>query len=144
MAIWLTVPSTILLVFWAAQVGFLGKTYPHYYSQADVQAVEFLATHTTSNDLVLSDYLIGNYIPRESEARVFAGHLNLTVELEEKLELFATFWQPTTSILWRQALIEEWGITYIYRDASISEVEHDQIPGTVIYKDNDVTIYQVD
>ncbi|MEN8240560.1 MAG: hypothetical protein ABFS17_01465 [Chloroflexota bacterium] len=142
--IWLTVPSTILLVLWGAQVGLSRKTYPHYYSKADVKAVEFLAERTTSNDLVLADYLIGNYLPRESEARVFAGHLNLTMELEEKLELYTIFWLPETSISWRQAMAEEWGIGYIYRNASISGVMHDQIPGTVIYQDGDLTIYRVD
>jgi hypothetical protein len=142
----LTLPSTILLMVWSLLSGLSIQNYPYYFPHTEIDAASFLAEKTTPEDIVLADYPIGNYLPRLSEARVFAGHLNLTIDLDDKLALMNTFWNPSTSDEWRESFLQEWGITYLYQGAfENSRFEGSiNIPGAVIYEEDGIMIYKID
>ena len=146
MVIWLTLPSTIILILWTLQISLNSQNYPYFYSSKDVNAVAFLAEQTTEEDIVLVDYPMGNYLSRVSKASPFVGHLNLTIDLDNKLALLDTFWDPATSIEWRENFIQEWGVTYVYQgtfESGRSE-ELANIPGIVIYHEEGIIIYRID
>ena len=141
----LTVPSTFLLLFWTVSSAQSNPNYPYYLPKREVIALKWLADHTTEEDLIFADYPISNFIPRYSPARVFLGHLNLTINLKEKISLQQKFWDSTTDPAWRSKLIEDWGITYLY--VGKFEIAHyDQsfpLPGELVYDQNGITIFKL-
>lgn len=80
----LTLPSTLLVVLLFMQVAILRPDYPLFLPETEVKAVTWLAQHTTAEDIVLAHYPVGNYLPRQAPARVFLGHVFLTVDLDKK------------------------------------------------------------
>ena len=110
----LTLPSTLLAVLMLTQVAAVRPDYPLFLPEADARAVAWLARHTTTDDLVLAYYPVGNSLPGHAPARVFLGHTYLTLDMEEKLALTETFWQLETTTLWREQFLTELGITLIY------------------------------
>ena len=88
---------------------------------------------------------MGNYIPRNIPGKVFLGHLNLTIDLDNKLEAVETFWDAGTSQEWRENFLEEWRITLIYQGKYEKLLSEDLIipPGEVAYKNDTVTVYSI-
>lgn len=145
-AILLTLPSTLIFIgLLLANGAQTMPEYPLYYQQAEIEAIRWLGLHTTEDDLVFASYPISNIIPRASNAHVFAGHLNLTLDLSAKLPLLHQFWDPNTSHEWREQFIEEMGVTYIYQGRFETELSIYQIPlpGEIVYQENGITIYDL-
>ena len=80
----ITFPSTFLFLLWTITGPQTTQSFPFYYQENEITAVTWLAERTTANDVILADYPISNLIPRYSPARVFIGHLNLTIDLNAK------------------------------------------------------------
>ncbi len=141
----LTVPSTLMVVLFLCQVAFVRADYPLFLPQADETAVQWLAAHTTAEDVVFAAYPVGNYLPRVSPARVFLGQPFVTVEMDKKLALQAQFWQPETSEAWRQAFLAEWGITYVYVGSYERPLrpQNSPLPGELVYTNDGVEIYAI-
>jgi hypothetical protein len=141
----LTVPSTLMVVLFLCQVAFVRADYPLFLPQADETAVQWLAAHTTVEDVVFAAYPVGNYLPRVSPARVFVGQPFITVEMDKKLALQAQFWQPETTEAWRQAFLAEWGITYVYVGSYERPLlpQNSTPPGELVYANDGVEIYAI-
>ena len=95
---------------------------------------------------ILTYYPAGNYLPRISKSRVFLGQKFLTPNLSEKFTLAKRFWNVDTSMDWRQELLSQWKVNYVYeglfeRQLSGTEIA---VPGSIIYQKDGVTIYEVD
>lgn len=139
----LTIPSSILVVMWTIQNVILTEDFPLYYHIDEIEAAEWLADHTNEDDLVFAYYPMGNYLPRLITGKVFLGHLFLTVNLDEKLTLVEKFWDSNTPNSWREGIILEWGVTYIYQ----GHYENAFNPGSIaltweiVFKNDQVTIY---
>jgi hypothetical protein len=80
----------------------------------EIMAMNWLDTHVETDDVVLSAYETGNYLPARVSARVFVGHGPETVRLDEKRALMGRFFDPTTADTWRQELLEEYGIDWVF------------------------------
>ena len=141
----LTIPSTLLFIVWTISAPLSNPGYPYYLPETEVSGVEWLSNQATENDLILAEYPISNLIPRYSPARVFLGHLNLTIDLEDKINLEQRFWDPATDPAWRSKFIKDWGITYIYYGEfeKAHSTEPIQIPGQMIYNQDGIQIYRV-
>lgn len=141
----LTLPSTLLAVLFLTQVAAVRPDYPLFLPEADAQAVDWLATNTTPDDLVFAYYPVGNYLPGRAPARVFLGQSFLTIDMEEKLALTETFWQPEATTLWREQFLAEWGITLIYAGAYEQALGAAGVvpPGRLVYNLDGVRIYAV-
>ncbi|MHA2428657.1 MAG: hypothetical protein ACXADB_11600, partial [Candidatus Hermodarchaeia archaeon] len=87
----------------------------------------------------------GNYIPRYIAGKVFLGHLNLTIDLDNKLEAIETFWAEESSQEWRENFLEEWEITAIYQGKYENLLSERLIipPGEIVYENDTVTIYSI-
>jgi len=64
--------------------------------------------------VVLSSYETGNYLPARVWARVFVGHGPETVHFAEKMALTRRFFDTATDDAWRQDLLQEYGIDYVF------------------------------
>jgi hypothetical protein len=141
----LTIPSTLLVTLWVIRNATTTRDFPLYYPVEEIQAADWLAENINEEDLILAYYPMGNYLPRSIPGKVFLGHLNLTIELDNKLEDIEKFWNPETSQEWREDFVEEWGITTIYQGNYENALSDTPIipPGEVVYKNNSVSIYYV-
>ncbi len=105
--------SNLLLVF-----GNLGpihqRTTPIYRPAAEVTALEWLADHARADETVLASFEVGNVIPAWTDLRVFAGHGPETLHNAEKQEALKLFFDPATDDAWRQTLLRDFGLDYVF------------------------------
>jgi hypothetical protein len=105
--------SNLLLV-----AGSLGpiqqRTVPVYRAGGEVAALEWLATHSQPEETVLASFQVGNIIPARTDLRVFAGHGPETLNSLEKQAQIRGFFQPDTEDAWRQALLDDLGLDYVF------------------------------
>ena len=85
-----------------------------YRRQGEVQALDWLAQRAEPDDVALSAYETGNYLPVRVHARVFVGHGPETVDYGEKRRLMHRFFDPATDHAWRQRLLREYSVDYVF------------------------------
>lgn len=85
-----------------------------YRDAHEIAALDWLQDRVEPDDVVLTSYRTGNYLPARVRARVFLGHGPETVRFGEKKALVARFFDATTDDAWRRALLEEYGIDYVF------------------------------
>jgi hypothetical protein len=105
--------SNLLLV-----AGSLGpiqqRTAPVYRAGGEVAALEWLAAHSQTEETVLASFQVGNVIPARTDLRVFAGHGPETLNSREKQAQVRRFFQPDTDDAWRQALLHDFALDYVF------------------------------
>jgi hypothetical protein len=105
--------SNVLLV-----LGNLGpihqRTTPIYRPAAEIAALEWLADHAQADETVLASSQVGNVIPAWTDLRVFAGHGPETLHNAEKQEALQRFFDPAIDDAWRQELLRNFGVDYVF------------------------------
>jgi hypothetical protein len=105
--------STAVLI-----AGLLGtarqKAPPAYRPAGEIAAIDWLAAHAGPDETVLSGYAAGNLIPARAGVRVFYGHSVETFDFAHKREMVRRFFEADTDDAWRQALLEDYGIAYVF------------------------------
>ncbi len=76
-------------------------------------AMKWLEANTKREDVVLSDFEIGNYVPAVSGNTVFIGHSPETLNFWEKWAMVKKFFDPATSDQFREQFLSAYGIKYI-------------------------------
>ncbi len=145
MFLYLVVPSTIIIPFLLVKTAVTTPDFPTYIPSAEAAAARWLGQEAQPDDIILAYYPMGNYLPRETDARLFVSQLDFTTDLSGKLTQVEQFWQPGTSLAWRQALIDTWSIDYIYEgtyERALSQQPVD-LPGDIVYDRGGVTIYRL-
>jgi hypothetical protein len=97
--------------------------------------------------VVLTAYETGNILPAYAPVRVFVGHGPETIDSNEKRRLVTQLFTESTPNAWRQALLQEYGIHYLYYgpyerllgDFSPSDASYLQ----QVYDNGTVQVYQV-
>jgi hypothetical protein len=88
---------------------------PHVYRSSDeIAALDWLQGQVEPDDVVLTSYETGNYLPARVWARVFVGHGPETADYDVKNRLMWRFFDASTDDGWRQELLEEHGIDYVF------------------------------
>jgi len=143
--LFLVVPSTIILPFLLTKTAVTTPDFPTYIPTSEISAANWLSQNSSADDLILAAYPMGNYLPRLILGKVFLGQLDLTTNLPGKLALVEQFWQPETSLAWREAFIQEWGIDYIYIGQYEAELGDTAVslPGDIVYNHNNVIIRHI-
>lgn len=138
-------PGNLIILLFLLQSPRNTLSFPYYIPDTEIQALHWLGENTTSSDLVLSEYPIGSIAPRYLPAKVFIGHLNLTIDLPNKRNQVLTFWDDETSTEERMNLIDQWGITYVYQGVFENNISEKEVtpPGDLVYENEDVFIYAV-
>jgi hypothetical protein len=91
-----------------------GRPTQVYRYAGEIAALDWLDQRVEPDDVVLSSYETGNYLPVRVWARVFVGHGPETVHFSEKKALMARFFDATTDDAWRRALLEEYSVDYVF------------------------------
>ena len=81
---------------------------------AELAAMRWLDARTTYDDVVLSSYDTGNFLPAVVGARVFLGHGPETAYSDEKRGLVKQFFAADTLAEWRRSFLHDWPITYVF------------------------------
>ncbi len=103
------------LVFLAGSGAWMLARPPLVFRDAgEVAALDWLAGQVQPDDVVLTAYDTGNYLPARVGARVFLGHGLETVNAEEKEAQVEQFFDATTDDAWRRQLLARYGVDYVF------------------------------
>jgi hypothetical protein len=91
-----------------------GLPAPIYRDAGEVAVLDWLAGRVRSDDVVLSSYATGNYLPVRVGARAFVGHGPETVRSAQKRALAERFFAAASDDAWRRALLDEHGVDYVF------------------------------
>jgi len=135
------IPTNILLVG-SGTLAVLARAAPIFRDGSEVKALNWLAARATYNDVVLSSYSAGNYLPARVGARVYIGLGTETAHVEEKRTAMKQFFAASTSDEWRAQFLREYHITYVFvaPDERFSSSARFLSP---VYQEDDYTLYQV-
>ena len=107
------IPTNILLMG-SGTLAVVARAAPIFRDGSEVKALDWLAARATYNDVVLSSYSAGNYLPARVGARVYIGLGTETVLIEDKRAAMKQFFAASTSDEWRAQFLRDEGITYIF------------------------------
>lgn len=123
------------------------QTTPIYRPGAEVSALEWLGARAKPDERVLASFKTGNIVPVWTDLRVFAGHGPETLHNNKKKDDIHHFFQPETSDDWRQALLCDFGIDYVFYgpyERDLGDWHPDEAPYLItLYNEQGRTIYQV-
>jgi len=153
---WRRALSTAILVVISLTNGLLiggsclslrGQPAPIYRDVDEVSTMDWLSGFVKNDSIVLAAYETGNYLPVRVGACVFVGHGPETVDCEEKRALVARFFDDATADSWRQGLLAEYGVDYVFvgpRERELGGFEPDRAAYLLeIQRVDDYAVYEV-
>ncbi len=81
---------------------------------AELAALHWLDERVTHDDVILSSYATGNFLPVIVGAKAFLGHGPETAYSGEKQQLVQQFYSAATTDEWRREFLRQWPITYVF------------------------------
>jgi uncharacterized membrane protein len=96
--------------------------YPYYLSKEDLSALLWLEDNIQAEDVVLSSITLGQYIPVMTGGHAFLAHWAQTLDYFEKERIVQTFFASTTSEAWRQKVLHQYSVDYIYYGSVEQEI----------------------
>jgi hypothetical protein len=120
---------------------------PHYLTNDEIAALQWLQQQTTGNDVVLADIEFGQFVPVWSDARAYIAHWAGTLDFYTKRDNSRIVLDPATSATQRRQLLNEFQVSYVVmrdRDGNRSELTR-QSADTLepVYENATVSIYRV-
>jgi hypothetical protein len=114
---------------------------------AELAALRWLDEQTTYDDVILSAYNTGNFLPVMVGAKAFLGHGPETAYSESKRELVQRFYSSGTPDNWRREFLRQWPITYVFfgpLEEQVGKFDPAQADYLTLVYDNDgYRIYRV-
>jgi hypothetical protein len=105
--------TNLYLLAW--RVYDLGRhDYPFYLHRDEVTAMRWLDEHTPPDEVVLSSFVVGHFIPGLTGDRAFLGNAVMTLDFNAKRESVIGFFDSNTLDSDRQALMIEYGVRYVF------------------------------
>ncbi len=105
--------TNVYLVAW--RVIDLGRhTYPFYLHRDEVRAMRWLEEQTPPDEVVLSSFVVGHFVPGLTGDRAFLGNAVMTLDFNRKRELVAAFFDAETPDSEREALMRQYDVRYIF------------------------------
>jgi hypothetical protein len=116
------VPALLLLAVSATNLYLLAwrvvdlhrHEYPFYLHSDEITAMRWLEEYTAPDEVVLSGFVVGHFIPGLTGDRAFLGNGVMTLDFNHKREMVKAFFDPETTDSERRALIREYGICYVF------------------------------
>ena len=106
-------PTNVYLTAW--RVVDLGRhDYPFYLYGDDIEAMHWLEENTSPDDVVLSSFTIGQYIPGLTGNRAFLSNSVMTLDSSRKEAMVRAFFDLATSDREREALLRQYNIHYLF------------------------------
>ncbi|MFC1688001.1 hypothetical protein ACFL0L_05515 [Patescibacteria group bacterium] len=125
-------------VKWVRDGGF-----PYYFSDEVIEGMEWLEQNTSRDDVVLTTWGTGNFIPRLSGNTVFLGHGAQTINAYQKHLQAESFFSGAMSEPLQKELLHQNNISYIF--SGPYEQKGGEMPDntTRVFQNADVLIYHV-
>jgi hypothetical protein len=86
---------------------------PYWLGVGEVQALEWLGTSATADDVVLSGLTLGQFVPVYSDARTVLGHWAQTAHFYDKSDMVVRFFDPIVADTERATIIAQHGVRYL-------------------------------
>ncbi len=116
-------------------------------SGAELAALHWLDERVTYNEVILSSYNTGNFLPAVVGAKAFLGHGPETAYSDAKRELVKQFYSADTADGWRREFLRQWPITYVFfgpQEKQVGQFDPAQVDYlTLVYDRDGYQIYQV-
>jgi len=106
------VPTNLFLVI-GNSLQVAARKPPIFRPRAELDALSWLAAHGTPDDVVLSGYRTGNYVPVVADVRVVLGLGTETVDAARKEAEVRRFFDGGTADAWRQQLLARYSVDYV-------------------------------
>ncbi len=116
----LSLPTNLYLIAWRF-VELERRAAPYYLRADEAAALEWLAAHTTRDDVVLSDLNFGQFVPAETDARAVLAHWAQTVDFYRARDDVARALDPATDSTARQAILDHYGANYVVAAESLND-----------------------
>lgn len=120
---------------------------PHYLTNDEIAALQWLQQRTTGNDVVLADIEFGQFVPVWSDARAYIAHWAGTLDFYTKRDNSRIVLDPATSAMQRRQLLDEFQVSYVVmrdRDGNRSELTRESADTLEpVYENATVSIYRV-
>jgi hypothetical protein len=87
---------------------------PFYLYRDEVAAMRWLEAHTPPDEVVLSSFVTGHFVPGLTGDRAFLGSGVMTLEFDRKRDLVKTFFSTATSDSERELLIRKYDVRYVF------------------------------
>lgn len=127
--------------FWIA--GLRLDAAAEYESRAEAGLLERLAPRVSDSDVVLTSYLDGVFVPAQTNARVFVGHPEMTVDAARKADQVAAFLSSWNAER-RDAFLHANGIDYVLAGTPAAGARLAADPGLrLIDRAGEAALYQV-
>jgi len=124
-----------------------GQPAPIYRDAGEIAALDWLNERVKPDDVILASYATGNYLPARVGARVFVGHGPESVHANEKKALTAQFFDAATNDPWRQHLLVEYGVDYVFwgpAERALGAFDpRDTDYCNLVYEMDDYTLFEV-
>jgi hypothetical protein len=88
--------------------------YPFYLHNDDVSAMTWLERNTPPDEVVLSSFMIGHYLPGLTGDRSFLGNAVMTMDFYRKREMVKTFFNSRTTDKQRLAILHGHNVRYVF------------------------------
>lgn len=140
-----TFPSNLYLLA-SASLAVLQGHPTLFHTEAENEAIDWLAENSQPTDTILCSYWVGNYIPARIGHRVFLGHWDETIDYIQKKEAVEAFFQSQTDDFTRLSTLREHGIAYLFYGPQERALDHyDPAEGPYWverFSNDEITIYE--
>jgi hypothetical protein len=140
-------PTNLYLFAWRF-VDLHRYTYPFYLHRDEVSAMRWLELNADPDQVVLSAFVTGHYIPGLAGNRAFLANAVMTIDFNHKREVVKDFFDPATSDAARRAIIQKYGVGYIFFGPAEREVgAYDPVTSpwlTLAFSNSNVDVYRVE
>lgn len=108
----IVMPTNLYLLAW--RFVDLGRyQQPYFIHRDEAAALEWLADHASTDQVVLCTPELGQYVPGWTGARSFLGHWAMTKDLYEKRAMATAFFDVVTTDAERKAILSDFGVDYV-------------------------------
>jgi hypothetical protein len=105
--------TNLYLLAWRV-VDLSRHSYPFYLHRDEVAAMRWLEEQTAPDEVVLSSFVIGQYLPGMAGDRAFLGSGVMTLDFDRKQAMVDAFFDEGTPESERQMLVQEYGVRYLF------------------------------
>ena len=92
----------------------ISPSQPWFQPKDETAVFNYLASHVSPGEVVLSSYASGNVIPTWAPVRVVVGLGTLTANIGTIQLQVESFYQPATNDAARQAFLASQGVAYVF------------------------------
>ena len=138
-------PTNLYLFAWRF-VELRRHDYPFYLSQGEIAAIRWLEANADPDDVVLSAFTPGHFIPGLAGTRAFLSNAVMTMDFVAKRAMVQRFFQADTPDEERRQLLTRYGVDYVFygpAERALGAYEPDRAPflepvfeeaGTAVYR----------